>query len=161
MRVVSDTSPVINLARIEKLHLLPDLFSEVVLPYAVFHEIVVQGAGEAGATEIEGADWIRVISCINQPFLSQLRQDLDPGEAEAIALAVELQAYYILIDEVLGRDIALKHHLKPLGLLGILLRTKSRGLVPSVKLLMDKLRNDANFFIHASLYDHILGLAGE
>lgn len=49
MIVVSDTSPIINLAIIEQLHLLPTLFERVTIPYAVYHEIVIAGAGLAGA----------------------------------------------------------------------------------------------------------------
>lgn len=55
MLIISDTSPIINLAAIEHLHLLPDLFSEIIIPYAVYHEVVVKGAGEPGSSDIQSA----------------------------------------------------------------------------------------------------------
>lgn len=161
MLIVSDTSPIINLARIGHLHLLPALFSEVVLPPAVFHEIVVQGAGDYGADEIASADWVKVIPVADRLFLERLSQLLDPGESEAIALAIELHADYVLMDESDGRALAQQYHLKPLGILGILLRAKTKGLIPTVRLLMDRLRAEANFFIDKDLYQFILSSAAE
>ena len=158
---VSDTSPIINLARIGHLHLLPALFSEIVLPPAVFHEIVVQGSGDYGAEEIAAAEWVKVIPVADLALLEQLNQILDPGESEAIALAVELHADYVLMDESEGRSIAQQYHLKPLGLLGILLRAKSTGIVSSVRELMDQLRREANFFIDKDLYEFVLKTAEE
>ena len=161
MLIVSDTSPVINLAVIDQLDLLPKLFREIIIPQAVYDEIVTKGAGLPGSKEVASAHWIIKKSCSNQKLLAMLLTELDPGEAEAIALAVELNADYLLIDEILGRAKAQSYQLKPLGVLGILLRAKSVGLIASVKDSMDDLRSKANFFIHSNLYNHILALAGE
>lgn len=161
MLIVSDTSPIINLATIGHLHLLPDLFKEIVLPTAVFHEIVVVGAGEPGAEEIKNASWVKVIPTTDQILLLQLLQNLDPGEAEAIVLAVELHANYILMDEATGRGIALFYKLQPLGVLGILLQAKQQNLITAVTPLMDRLQSEANFYIDESLYQRIKNAANE
>lgn len=161
MVVVSDTSPLINLAAIHHLWLIPEIYGQVIIPQAVFNEIVVEGIGEPGAVEIQSADWVLIITCSPSPILDKLKSDLDPGEAEAIALALEIGADRILIDERKGRQIAISLSLKPVGLLGILLRAKQEKLILQVRPLMDRLLEEADFFIHAALYDEVLVLAGE
>ncbi|MBK8426908.1 MAG: hypothetical protein IPL27_13470 [Lewinellaceae bacterium] len=99
MMVVSDTSPLINLAVIDHLWLIPKIYDQIIIPPAVFNEIVIEGAGEPGAAEIQSAVWVSVKICTPSPLLRQLMLDLDPGEAESIALAVEIGADRILIDK--------------------------------------------------------------
>jgi len=156
---VSDTSPLINLAVIHHLWLIPEIYGQVIIPQAVYNEIVVEGIGEPGATEIQSADWVLIKTCAPSPLLDKLKADLDPGEAEAIALAVEIEADRILMDERKGRQIAINLSLKPVGVLGILLRAKQENLIPHVRPLMDRLLNEADFFIHTALYDEVLVLA--
>jgi hypothetical protein len=161
MLVVSDTSPIINLACIGHLHLLPDLFTEIVIPTAVFNEIAGDGNNEPGAVEVKTASWVKILSVPIQPLLPDLLQDLDPGEAEAIVLALDINADYVLMDESLGRQIAVSYQLQPLGLLGILLLAKQKGLISAVAPLMDRLQSEANFFIDQRLYQQIKSLAQE
>lgn len=92
MIVVSDTSILVNLAWLNRLGILPALYGEVIVPTAVWEEIVVFGAGKVGAQEIAQATWIRRESPQNVRFISSLRQTLDNGEAQGIALALELGA---------------------------------------------------------------------
>ncbi|NUQ26755.1 MAG: DUF3368 domain-containing protein [Saprospiraceae bacterium] len=161
MLVVSDTSPIINLASIGHLHLLPELFTEIVIPTAVFDEIAGEGNNEPGSVEVKTASWVKILPAPVQPLLPQLLQDLDQGEAEAIVLALDLKADFVLMDETLGRQIAVTYHLQPLGLLGILLLAKQNRLVGAVAPLMDRLQSEANFFIDRRLYQHIKSLANE
>jgi uncharacterized protein len=161
MLIVSDTSPIINLAAIGLLQLIPELFGEVFIPDAVYHEIVVVGAGEPGSEEIKEADWAKVVSVSDLLLLSKLMQRLDPGEAEAIVLALDLKARFILMDESAGRSVATSHDLEPLGTLGILLKAKKAGLISAVTPVMDKLRAEAHFFISPSLYQFIKTTADE
>ncbi|MEN8218371.1 MAG: hypothetical protein ABFS56_18775 [Pseudomonadota bacterium] len=84
MIVVSNTSPLVNLANIKQLNLLKELYGQVIIPQAVYNEIVVAGAGQAGATEVETFS-------SNQQMVTTLQVDVDVGEAEAIVLAVELK----------------------------------------------------------------------
>jgi predicted nucleic acid-binding protein len=96
-----------------------------------------------------------------QPILPQLLHDLDNGEAEAIVLAIDLKATYILMDEALGRKIALSYNLQPLGVLGMLVLAKQRGLIEVVTPLMDRLKSEANFYIDSNLYYYIKEIAQE
>jgi len=161
MVVVSDTSPIINLAIIGQLELLPKLFQTVVLPNAVFEEIVTNGFGLPGSFEISQANWVDVRRCQDHSLVHALLEELDHGESEAILLAREIRADVILIDEDLGRKIALRYQLQPLGILGILLKAKQAGLITPVKPLMDELMQTARFFIGTKLYNDVLSLADE
>jgi predicted nucleic acid-binding protein len=99
MIVVSNTSPIINLAAIGRLAGLQQLYGEVIIPPAVYDEIVISGAGQPGAMEIGEAAWMKVQPIANQALATALRMELDAGEAEAIVLAVEMKADLLLIDE--------------------------------------------------------------
>ncbi len=92
MTVVSDTSPIINLARIDKLDILCHSFGGVVIPRAVYEEITRFGPQEPGASEVEHRAWITVYEVANRPLVEALKLEIDPGEAEAIACATELNA---------------------------------------------------------------------
>lgn len=88
MSIVSNASPLINLARIGKLDLLRELYGELLVPKAVWQEVVVKGGGQPGADEVRAATWIKTHAVTNRQLVQALQQDLDAGEAEAIALAI-------------------------------------------------------------------------
>lgn len=161
MKVVSNASPLINLARIGKLGLLRDLYEELTIPDAVWREVVLEGAGQPGADEIESAAWILRQAAGNRELVRALRQDLDAGEAEAIALSLEIGADFLLIDEYLGRDTARHLGLRYIGLIGALVAAKRRGLVPAVKADLDALRDIAGFRVGDALYARVLKDEGE
>jgi hypothetical protein len=103
MSIVSNSSPLINLARIGRLALLPRLYDALIVPDAVWYEVVLQGAGQAGAAEIETASWIKVRSAKNRTLVRALHYELDAGEAEAKRKGL-LDLVRPLLDEL--RDIA-------------------------------------------------------
>jgi uncharacterized protein len=156
MMVVSNSSALINLSRIGKLTLLRDLYTEVHIPEAVWQEAVVSGEGQVGANEIKIAPWIRTERVKNVGLVKALRQELDAGEAEAIALALEAQAELLLMDERLGRDTARHLGLRFIGLIGVLVEAKRRMLIPAIKAELDALRDAAGFRIAEDLYRRVL-----
>jgi len=87
--VVSNTSPIINLAAIGQLNLLEQLYGRIVIPQGVYHEIVIVGAGQAGAAEVQTSAWIESRQVVSQGLVTSLLTNLDKGEAEAIALALD------------------------------------------------------------------------
>lgn len=161
MTVVSDASVFINLAIIGQLELLPSVFEKITVPDAVFQEVVTAGANKPGSEELKSATWLEVRRCNDKTLLNQLALSLDPGEAEAIALAVELDAELLIIDEKRGRNIAQSLHLKVTGLLGVLLSAKNKGLISSVRPLMEQLQTEANFRIDGQTFETVLKLAQE
>lgn len=156
MHVVSNSSPLINLARIGKLTLLRELFGVLIVPDAVWQEVVVEGAGQPGADEVRSAEWIQRQAVMNTQLVQALQQDLDAGEAEAIALSLELGADLLLMDENLGRQTARHLGLRYIGLIGALVMAKRRGLISAVKPHLDMLRDIAGFRVDAALYDYVL-----
>ncbi len=94
MRVVSNSSPLVNLSRVAQLDLLQQLYGIVLIPEAVYHEVVVQGRGMPGASAVAGAEWIAVRAVKDHYRSRILSHDLDLGEAECIALAIEEEATY-------------------------------------------------------------------
>ena len=156
MRIVSNASPLVNLARIGKLDLLRELYGKLLIPEAVWREVVVDGAGQPGADEVKEADWIEKRPAKNKQLVQALMQELDAGEAEAIALALEAGADLLLMDEHLGRETARHLKLRFIGLVGILIAAKHKGLVPAIKPCLDALRDLAGFRIKDSLYSRIL-----
>ena len=161
MSIVSNASALINLARIGKLDLLHQLYGELVIPEAVWKEVVIEGAGQPGADEVKVACWIKMHPVTNRQLVHALRQDLDAGEAEAIALALEIEAELLLMDERLGRETAHHFGLRYMGLIGALIEAKHKGLVRSIKPYLDALRDIAGFRISDILYLRILQDEGE
>ncbi len=99
MIVVADASPLIALARIGRLELLREVFGTLLLPDAVWREVVESGVGRAGADAVLHADWIERRSVADGALVAALRCDLGAGEAEAIVLARETGAALVLMDE--------------------------------------------------------------
>ena len=83
------------------------------------------------------------------------------GEAEAIILAQETRADYLLMDEIAGRNVARQRGLRVIGLLGILLEAKKHGLIRSVRETVDQLEAETTFFVAADLKTRVLKEAGE
>ena len=161
MIIVSDTSPINNLAAINQLHLLYQLYETVLIPEAVYRELTDPNFPVAGATEVQTLDWIQTRTVSDRTLIEALSNELDVGEAEAIALAVEIQAEQVLIDERRGRLVAARLNLRYTGILGILVEAKSQGLIAQVKPLLDALVNEAGFWGAEPLYNSVLQLVNE
>ena len=159
MIVVSNTSPITNLAAIGKLDLLRQLYHRIAIPDAVYRELTADGGIYPGAV-IESLDWIEVVIVENRSLVIALQAELDEGEAEAIALAQSKSSDLVLMDEHLGRAIAVRFGLRVVGILGVLVEAKNRGLVEEVKPLIDALMM-VGFRIGRDLYARVLQAAGE
>lgn len=161
MTVVSNTSPIINLAAIGWLHLLQAVYLRLVIPQAVYHEIAIVGLALPGAGEVAAGEWIESRSIVVPSNLSYLQAILDQGEAEAILLALELQADLLLMDEKRGRRVAQSLGIPTVGLLGVLIEAKQQGKVERVRPILEDLIDIANFRIAPDLYSRVLEAAGE
>lgn len=161
MIVVSNTSPIINLAMINQLELLQKLYQEVIISQEVYREITIKGEGQPGSKEIIHLPWIQIKQPKNISLIHLLKKDLHSGEAETLALACELKSDLLLLDERLARQIASLLKLHYIGLMGILIEAKRKHLIPQVKPLLDRLIQEAGFWIKPTLYHQVLNTANE
>jgi len=159
--IVSNTSPISNLAKVRQLDLIQQLYGVILIPNAVYEELLDERAGETVITAVQSATWLEIHSVKNQALVNELRDRVNVGEAEAIALAVEVEATRLLIDERLGRQAATDLGLKITGVLGILLLAKRQKIIMAVKPIMHDLTAQANFRISSQLYAEVLNAAGE
>ena len=123
MIVVSDTTPLISLLKINRLELLERLFGDVMILTAVFDELTVDKRFRTEADQIRQKSFIVVKPVNNQESASVLKRatGLDQGESEAIVLTDELEADLLLMDEAKGRSVSAQMGLKIMGTIGILM----------------------------------------
>ena len=157
MTVVADASPLIALARIEQLDILREIFGHLIIPGAVWRELVDLGKDKAGANSIVNATWIERRDLLDTTLATALMQYLGAGESEAIALAKESGADFLLIDERLGRSAARRLGIQIVGLVGVLVEARQRGLVVNPQHLVRDLHEKAGFWLSADLRKLILG----
>ncbi len=158
MVIVSDTSIITNLIQLDHLSLLEKLYGEIVIPKRVFDELAkIPGQ----AVIVQNIPWLSIKSTSEQVTYDQLKEQLDAGESEAIALALELNADLLLIDERRGRSIARQHGILVSGLLGVMIEAKSKGYISRAKPLLDKLILDIGFWISPKLYQDVLKIVDE
>jgi predicted nucleic acid-binding protein len=159
--VVSDTSPVSGLYRINHLFVLQRLFGKVILPESVFQELLELRSFGYDLQEVLTAEWIEIKSAADISAVAHLQNHLDLGEAEAIVIAKELHADLLILDETKGRAIAKQEGIAIIGLAGVLIEAKLKGHIALVKPLLDRLIHEANFRISRKLYELVLIQIGE
>lgn len=158
--VISDTSPIRALDAIGGLGWLNALFSEVIVPLAVSRELL-HPPGDLPPVKVQDHPWIIVKAASNSGRVAELQRELDTGEAEAIALAEELRAEWLLIDERAGRKVAESSGLFVMGTLAVILKAREQQLCSQVGPLLDRLQREFRFFISPGLRQQILQRAGE
>lgn len=158
MVVISDTTTITNLIRIDLLFILPELYGEIIIPKAVYDELSKFGNQKE---IIDDSPWIEIVQITNSELLGNFAGKIDKGEAEAIVLAIELSPDYLIIDELKGRSIAKAYEIKIIGLLGVLVLAKKQGLIENVGKHLERLRDEIGFRISEELYEIILKESGE
>jgi len=159
--VVTNTSPLLNLAVIGEARLLPELFARVTAPNMVREEIDSLRLRDQRFRSADTANAAVFATVRDASRVALLSLHLDPGEAEAIALALELRADLILLDERRATRAARQLGLRTLGLLGVLLLAKRKGLIDQVRPLLDRLETDAGFWIARDLRQQVCRAAEE
>ena len=160
MTAVSNSSLLILYARIGRLELLRALFDEIVIPPAVWREVVTAATGRIGEREVKQSEWIRqrpLPTEIIPPWFA----NLDLGEAEALALASSMDGVApILLDDERARRVARDAGLFVIGSAGILGRAKEVGLIPSIRPPLADLQA-AGLYLGDGPLRRLLELAGE
>jgi len=137
MIIISDSSPLISLALIEKLSLLEKLYKEIYVPTAVYEEVI--RSDKPFSNELKQFLNDKTKSVSNKMAVEILLSDIGAGEAEAIVLALEQQPDIILIDDLKARKFAKIKGLRIIGTIGILLEAKKEGLIKEIKPLISEL----------------------
>jgi uncharacterized protein len=158
--VVVNTSPLILLAKIGRLDLLALLYNQVVIPQAVWAELREKQGPETEQIEklIQTGD-LRQQKALPH-HLSQVSSDLGRGEQEAIALAVQLQAALVILDDQEGRRTARQKSLAVTGTIGVLIEAREKGLLTSIRRELDRLI-EAGMWLDELFYHRILQEFGE
>jgi predicted nucleic acid-binding protein len=145
---VTNSTCLIGLERIQRLDILPQVFDPITIPPAVQSEVGIS------------APWLTIQAPQNRGIVQSLQTQIDEGESEAIALAMELGDVFVILDDLSARRVAQQLHLKVIGTTGILLRAKQQGIIPKIKPILDALTS-ANFRISAAIIRKAIQLAGE
>jgi uncharacterized protein len=156
--VVLNNTPLVALWTLGRLDLLRDLFQEVLVPKAVEDEFLATDEF-ARREALANAPWVKIV-VLSYPRRAQAYAGLDRGEAEVLALAEELDARLVVMDERKGRRYVERMGLPLAGTLGILLLAKEAGLIDSVSEWTSKLQ-EAGLFLSTDLVRKVLEIAGE
>jgi predicted nucleic acid-binding protein len=154
--IVSDTGPLIVLFKADLLFILKEIYQEVLVPEAVKKELIRK---PEGSSIFENNPWIKVMRPDNRESVQILNLIVDEGEAEAIALELELGSW-ILIDERKGRICARNLNLNVRGTLGLFLEAKKKNLVKSVEECINKLK-EVGYYLDDELIEAVLIKAEE
>ena len=160
MIVVSDTSPLFYALKIECEELFPLLFKTVLIPPAVEKELRANREQKL-IQRLLSQDWIKTKPVTEQGLVTTLLTMVDIGESEAIALAFDKKADYLLIDERRGTSLAQRLNLRTVGFLSFLVLAKEAGHLSAVKPLIDRLITQTNFRYTDQLLKQTLQNANE
>lgn len=147
--IITDTSCFILLDKINAFDVLQGLFHNVTTTPEIQREF--------------GSDlpaWIEIRPVKDMILMEVLKESVDPGEASAIALAMETPDSLIIIDDLKGRKLAARMELNFIGTLGLLLKAKEHCVIPLIKPYIDKIQA-TDFRISQSIVNYILEQAKE
>ena len=162
MRATVNSSVLISLSSIGQLDLLKKKFPEgILIPKAVWNEVVTTGEGYPGSKEVAMMNWITVQEVKDRALAALLSGDLDEGEAEVIALAKETGTEVVLLDEKDARRAAHRMGFKILGTVGVLIWAKRVGTIPNLREQLDNLQMKAKFHLSREVYEGALRSVGE
>lgn len=156
--VIADAGPLIALARLHQIGLLPQLFGRVLVTDIVFRECAGRSDFPESALIQEAVDRKQLELC-TAPDFSAFVQKIDAGEASAIAVAIDFGCG-VLMDDIAGRRIAENAGVPVIGTVGVLVLAKRKGLVPLVKPQLEIL-SASGYFLGGEIIAAALLAAGE
>lgn len=144
--VVADSTCLIALSKINKINILELLFKTIYIPKAVYDEVVTKGNGRPGCNEIKGVNWIVTEPIKDSLAVNVLRLQLGAGESEAIILAKEIKANFIILDDWRARQAALGLELPVVGTVALLTKAVEKGFLSDIKTELDSLKAAGFYF---------------
>lgn len=158
-KVVVNSTPLIALCKINRLDLLRELYGEITIPEAVFHEVTLKNDAVKKKIMENGA-WIHIQAISDDSDKRMYKAKLHDGEVEVMILAQELKADLVLIDDNAARKTAIYLGIPLSGTIGVLLRAKERGLIPKVMPVVESMEQNGIYY-GPKLKDLIRKLARE
>ncbi len=153
MIVLSDSGPLIALSKINHLDILRKFFGKIIIPQAVWTEVVEKGRGRPGSKEVQEANWIEVKEVKNIIGIEALKHEIGTGESETLVLAKELNADIVLIDDRIAREIARSMDLNVAGTLSIIYEAINNKFINENFKEIIKLMRKNNIWISDELFD--------
>ena len=133
--VIFNSSPIINLSKINSLDLIKKIYKQILIPKAVYNEVLIKGTNKDNIYKIEeliNTQIIKIAIVNNQEIIKVFAKDLDYGESEVLALALQLNADLVVIDETDARNIADIYNLNKTGFIGILIKAQEAGYISTI-----------------------------
>ena len=159
-KVISNSTPLIALEKIDKLNLLQQVYKEIIIPYAVYEEVVLESKQNVINDFIKESGFIKIMNIENVEAKKIFVTSLHKGEVEVMILAKEIKAEVYIIDDLLARKYAKYHSLNITGTIGVILKAKELGIISEIKPIIDELMK-AGIYIDIKLYNKILAIANE
>jgi predicted nucleic acid-binding protein len=157
--VISDTSPIQYLHQAGLLHILPALYTRLILPQGVVGELETGRSRGVELPDVSVLSWIEVRRVANLPFL-RLSPDLGHGEKEVLALGLECSDSLVILDDALARRHAGLLEIPCTGTVGVLLKAKREGCLLRIAPVIHRL-TELGFHLSAATRDAALDLAEE
>lgn len=155
--VISNTTPIISLCSVGYEFILKELFRKIVIPQAV--DIELRSLDKPGS-HFSHLEWVEVVSVQNEDFVMFLRKDIDKGEAETIALARQMNADVVIIDENVGYQIARHFGLSVVRTLSILEVAKNKRIISRIRPIVEQIVQRGRWY-SKSVIEKFLGDVGE
>jgi len=161
--VVSNTTPLPTLARVDCMEWIPRGWGHVCIPRAVWKELECLRDSQALSRlrDAKNAGWIRVVEVSQSGDVRDFLERLDEGEAEALALAKEQGAPLVWMDEAAGRAIALQEGLRVTGTAGMVKWAWQQGILPQLRPMLERLRTEGGPYLSDAFIDQVAEGCGE
>lgn len=160
LKVISNSTPLIALNKIGKLNLLKQIYGEIIIPYAVYEEVILESNIKDSNDFIKESRFINIIGIKNEEAKRLFVTSLHKGEVEVMILAKEIEADICIIDDLLARKYAKYYNIKITGTIGILLKAKELSVITNLRPIMDELIS-SGIYIDNKLYSRVLEIAKE
>jgi predicted nucleic acid-binding protein len=158
-RIVINSSPLIVLFKSKQAKLLPQLFTEILVPEGVFQEVTQGVKDDIAATELPNTSWITVVK-IDDIIPEVAAWDLGKGESQVLSLAYQKSGYVAIVDDRAARRCGQSLDIMTMGTGGLLILAKRRGLIASISPGIEALR-DAGLWMSDSIVNILKTQAGE
>jgi len=158
-RVIMNASPIICMMKAGIIEVLPALFKDIVVPQEVKREILVRGRTDLKGEVLASYQWIRLVNdIVVAPQVASW--DLGQGESAVISFALDNPDFWTVIDDREARRCATALHCRHTGTLGIIVLAKRRGIIPSIRGYIERLK-EAGLWLSDELVDQVCRKSGE